>query len=165
MGATVGIAVGADVGSALRVALPDGGTVGVGDTAATDVAGEALTMGSTLTLGAHAPIAKIVTRSAAIRATRVGTSASVSPCVCLVASHLLLDDASTARRYDMEERKVVEKRTEVEHQEEPVAPGTKNINIGSDGSTQIQESGDVVDDPVGVTTVRKETTVEERRSS
>ena len=64
----------------------------------------------------------------------------------------------------MEERKVVEKRTEVER-EEPVAGGTKNINIGSDGSTQIQESGDVVDDPVATTTVRKETTVEERRSS
>lgn len=64
----------------------------------------------------------------------------------------------------MEERKVVEKRTEVER-EEPVEPGTKNINIGADGSTQVQESGDVVDDPVGVRTVRKETTVEERRSS
>ena len=64
----------------------------------------------------------------------------------------------------MEERKVVEKRTEVTH-EEPAAGGTKNINIGADGSTQIQESGDVVDDPVGATTVRKETTVEERRSS
>lgn len=65
----------------------------------------------------------------------------------------------------MEERKVIEKRTEVEHHEEPVAGGTRNINIGSDGSTQIQESDDVVDDPVGATTVRKETTVEERRSS
>ena len=64
----------------------------------------------------------------------------------------------------MEERKVVEKTTEVEHNA-PVAGGVKNINIGSDGSTQIQESGDVVDDPVGATTVRKETTVEERRSS
>lgn len=64
----------------------------------------------------------------------------------------------------MEERKVVEKRTEVER-EEPVVEGTKNINIGADGSTQVQESGDIVDDPVGATTVRKETTVEERRSS
>jgi hypothetical protein len=64
----------------------------------------------------------------------------------------------------MEERKVVEKRTEVER-EEPVEHGTKNINIGADGSTQVQESGDAVDDPVGATTVRKETTVEERRSS
>ncbi|MDQ2952824.1 MAG: hypothetical protein M3R54_11240 [Chloroflexota bacterium] len=67
----------------------------------------------------------------------------------------------------MEERKVTEKRTEVEHvvQQEPVVGGTKNINISGDGSTQVQESSDVVDDPVGVTTVRKETTVEERRSS
>jgi hypothetical protein len=64
----------------------------------------------------------------------------------------------------VEERKVVEKRSEVVR-EEPVAGGTKNINIGADGSTQIQESGEVVDDPVGVTTVRKETTVEQRRSS
>jgi len=64
----------------------------------------------------------------------------------------------------MEERKVVEKRTEVER-EEPVAPETTNVNIGADGSTQVQESNDVVDDPVGATTVRKETTVEERRSS
>jgi hypothetical protein len=64
----------------------------------------------------------------------------------------------------MEDRKVVEKTTEVEHNE-PVAGGVKNINISPDGSTQVQESGDVVDDPVGATTVRRETTVEERRSS
>ncbi len=64
----------------------------------------------------------------------------------------------------MEERKVTEKRTEVEHKETTTG-GTKNINISSDGSTQIQESNDVVVDPVGTTTVRKETTVEERRSS
>jgi len=64
----------------------------------------------------------------------------------------------------MEERKVVEKRIEVER-EEPATPETTNVNIGADGSTQVQESGDVVDDPVGATTVRKETTVEERRSS
>jgi hypothetical protein len=68
------------------------------------------------------------------------------------------------RSHDMEERTVVEKRTEVER-EEPVVSGTKNINIAADGSTQVQESGDMVDDPVGATTVRKETTVEERRSS
>jgi hypothetical protein len=63
----------------------------------------------------------------------------------------------------MEERKVTEKRTEVE-QQEPAVGGTKNINIGGDGSSQVQESNDVVDDPVGATTVRKETTVEERRT-
>jgi hypothetical protein len=66
-------------------------------------------------------------------------------------------------RCGMEERKVVETRTEVER-EKPATGGTKNINIGSDGSTQIQESGDVVDDPVGTTSVRRETTVEERRA-
>jgi hypothetical protein len=64
----------------------------------------------------------------------------------------------------MEERKVVEKRTEVEH-EKPASGGTKNINISSDGSTQVEESSDAVDEPVGSTTVRKDTTVEERRSS
>ena len=62
----------------------------------------------------------------------------------------------------MEERKVTEKRTEVEHQETTTG-GTRNINISSDGSTQVQEN-DVVDDPVGATTVRKETTVEERHT-
>ena len=62
----------------------------------------------------------------------------------------------------MEERKVVEKRTEVKHVEhrEPVQPGVRNVNVGGDGSTQIQD--EVVDDPVGTTTVREETEVEER---
>jgi hypothetical protein len=58
----------------------------------------------------------------------------------------------------MEERKVVERRTEVER-EVPATPGVRNVNIGSDGSTQIQD--EVVDEPVGGTTVRKETVVEE----
>ena len=62
----------------------------------------------------------------------------------------------------MEERKVVEKRTEIEHVERqaPVQPGVRNVNIGGDGSTQIQD--EVVDEPVGDTTVREETVVEER---
>jgi hypothetical protein len=60
----------------------------------------------------------------------------------------------------MEERKVVEKRTEVEREE----PKTTNVNIGSDGSSQVQESTDVVDEPIGATTVRREITVEERRT-
>ena len=66
----------------------------------------------------------------------------------------------------MEERKVTETRTEVEHVErrEPAVGGTKNVNIGGDGTMQVQESGEVVDDPVGATTVRRETTVEERRA-
>ena len=68
----------------------------------------------------------------------------------------------------MEERKVVEKRTveersEVER-EDPIVDGVKNVNIAPDGSVQVQESGDIVDDPVGTTTVREERVVEERRS-
>lgn len=63
----------------------------------------------------------------------------------------------------MEERKV-DKRTEIERTEidERPRPGISNVNVGPDGETQVQES-DVVDDPVGTTTVRKETTIEERR--
>lgn len=60
----------------------------------------------------------------------------------------------------MKERTVVEKRTEVERED----PKTTNVNIGSDGSTQVQESTEVVDEPIGATTVRRETTVEERRT-
>ena len=62
----------------------------------------------------------------------------------------------------MEDKKVVEKRTEIEHREseETVTPGTRNVNIGPDGSTQIQE--EVVDEPVeDTTTIREETTIEE----
>ena len=66
----------------------------------------------------------------------------------------------------MEERRV-EKRTEVEettdHEHKRLRPVTTNVNIGPNGETQIQEN-DVVDDPVGTTTVRKETTIEERES-
>jgi len=71
----------------------------------------------------------------------------------------------TRKENNVKERKVVEKRTEIER-EDPVVEGVKNVNIGPDGTAQVQESGgDVVDDPVGATTVRKETTIEERRSS
>ena len=61
----------------------------------------------------------------------------------------------------MEDKKVVEKRTEIEHREseEAVTPGVKNINIGPDGQTQIQE--ELVDEPVDTTTVSEETTIEE----
>ena len=66
----------------------------------------------------------------------------------------------------MEERRV-EKRTEIEEttdvEPKPARPRTTNVNIGPNGETQIQEN-DVVDDPVGTTTVRKETTIEERES-
>lgn len=67
----------------------------------------------------------------------------------------------------MEERKIVEKRTVEERSEveraDPVVSGVKNVNVGPDGSAQVQESGDVVDEPVGMTTVREERVVEERR--
>jgi len=68
----------------------------------------------------------------------------------------------------MDERRVekkteIEETTDVEHKR--VRPGTTNVNIGPDGETQIQESGEIVDDPVGTTTVRKETTIEERRKA
>jgi hypothetical protein len=65
----------------------------------------------------------------------------------------------------MEERKVVEKRTEITR-EEPmpkVAPKTTNVNIGSDGSTQVQEESEVEDEPVGSTIVRQEETVEKHQ--
>jgi hypothetical protein len=64
----------------------------------------------------------------------------------------------------MEERKVIEKRTEVRREEqEKKKPGVTNINVGPDGSTQVQQE-DVVDDPVGTTTVREETRIEEKKS-
>jgi hypothetical protein len=64
----------------------------------------------------------------------------------------------------MEERKVIEKRTEVRSEEhEKKKPGVTNINVGPDGSTQVQQE-DVVDDPVGTTTVREETRIEEKKS-
>lgn len=63
----------------------------------------------------------------------------------------------------MEERRV-EKKTEIEETTDVrPRPGTTNVNIGPDGETNVQET-DVVDDPVGTTTVRKDTTIEERES-
>jgi hypothetical protein len=62
---------------------------------------------------------------------------------------------------DMEERKVVETRTEVTREDrvaEP-KPKTTNVNIGSDGSTQIQEDSEVVEEPVKSTIIREETTI------
>ena len=40
-----------------------------------------------------------------------------------------------------------------------MTPGTRNINIGPDGTTNIQE--EVVDKPVDKTTITEEETVEE----
>jgi hypothetical protein len=63
----------------------------------------------------------------------------------------------------MEERKTtVEKHTEVTR--EPVKePKTTNINIGKDGSTQVQEVTEVVEKPVSSTIIRTEETVEKQR--
>ena len=63
----------------------------------------------------------------------------------------------------MEERKTtVEKRTEITR-EKVAEPKTTNVNIGSDGSTQIQEEQEIVDDPVGSTIIRQEETVEKHQ--
>ena len=63
----------------------------------------------------------------------------------------------------MEERKTtVEKRTEITR-EKVAEPKTTNVNIGSDGSTQVQEEQEIVDDPVGSTIIRQEETVEKHQ--
>jgi hypothetical protein len=61
----------------------------------------------------------------------------------------------------LEDHKHVEKRTEIEHREseETVTPGVKNVNIGPDGTTNIQS--DVEEEPVDTTTIKEEETVEE----
>ena len=64
----------------------------------------------------------------------------------------------------MEERKVVEKRTTVTREDHiDKEPKTTNINIGSDGSTQVQEDSEIVDDPVGSTIITTEETVEKHQ--
>ena len=64
----------------------------------------------------------------------------------------------------MEERKTtVEKRSEVTREDRVKQPKTTNINIGSDGSTQIQEESEIVDEPVSSTTTRTEETVEKKQ--
>ena len=66
----------------------------------------------------------------------------------------------------MEERKTtVEKRTEVTREDRVADPKKKttNINVGSDGSTQVQEEQEIVDDPVESTIIRKEETVEKHQ--
>ncbi len=66
----------------------------------------------------------------------------------------------------MEERKVVEKRTTVtreDHADHVKEPKTTNVNIGSDGTTQVQEDSDIVDDPVGSTIIRQEETIEKHQ--
>lgn len=66
----------------------------------------------------------------------------------------------------MEERKVVEKRTTVtreDHVDKVEKPKTTNVNIGPDGSTQVQEETEVVDDPVRSTIIRQEETIEKHQ--
>ncbi|MEO8632900.1 MAG: hypothetical protein ABI466_06040 [Chloroflexota bacterium] len=64
----------------------------------------------------------------------------------------------------MDERRItVEKRTEVTREVPVREPKTTNVNIGSDGSTQIQEEGEIVDDPVGSTIITTEETVEKHQ--
>lgn len=63
----------------------------------------------------------------------------------------------------MEEHKVVEKRTTVTREDHVKEPKTTNINIGADGSTQVQEESEVVDDPVSSTIIRQEETVEKHQ--
>lgn len=63
----------------------------------------------------------------------------------------------------MEERKVVEKRTTVTREDHVEEPKTTNVNIGSDGTTQVQEDSDIVDDPVGSTIIRQEETIEKHQ--
>jgi len=63
----------------------------------------------------------------------------------------------------MDERKTVktvEKRTEVTREDRVREPKTTNVNIGSDGSTQVQEESEVVDDPVSSTIITQEETIE-----
>ena len=63
----------------------------------------------------------------------------------------------------MEERKIVEKRTEITRVDHVDEPKTTNVNIGPDGSTQVQEETDIVDDPVGSTIITQEETVEKQQ--
>jgi hypothetical protein len=63
----------------------------------------------------------------------------------------------------MEERKIVEKRTEVTSKERVEEPKTTNVNVGPDGSTQVQEETEVVDDPVASTIIQQEETIEKHQ--
>ena len=63
----------------------------------------------------------------------------------------------------MEERKIVEKRTEITREDRVADPKTTNVNVGPDGSTQVQEETDIVDAPVGSTIITQEETVEKQQ--
>jgi hypothetical protein len=61
----------------------------------------------------------------------------------------------------MEDRRIVEKRTVVTREDRVADPKTTNVNVGGDGSTQVQGEPDLMDDPAESTTIRREETVEE----
>jgi hypothetical protein len=63
----------------------------------------------------------------------------------------------------MEERKTVEKRTEVTREAREPKSKTTNVNVGSDGSTQVQEEAEIVEDPVESTIIRQEETIEKNQ--
>jgi len=66
----------------------------------------------------------------------------------------------------MEDSKIVEKKIEVEREtvsRPKTSPKTTNINISPDGSTQVQEETEIVDDPVGSTIIRQEETLEKHQ--
>ena len=63
----------------------------------------------------------------------------------------------------MEDSKRVEKKTEVEREtisREKRGPKTTNVNVGPDGTTQVQEEQEIVEEPVESTITRKEETIE-----
>ena len=73
---------------------------------------------------------------------------------------------SNSAEVDMEDSKIVEKMIEVEREtvsRPKTSPRTTNINISSDGSTQVQEETEIIDDPVGSTIIRQEETVEKHQ--
>jgi hypothetical protein len=63
----------------------------------------------------------------------------------------------------MEERKVVEKRTVITTEDHVKEPKTTNVNVGPDGSTQVQEEAEIVEDPVESTIIRQEETIEKHQ--
>ena len=63
----------------------------------------------------------------------------------------------------MEDSKIVEKKIEVEREtvtHEKTGPKTTNVNVGPDGTTQVQEEQEIVQEPAGSTIIRQEETIE-----
>jgi CRP-like cAMP-binding protein len=65
----------------------------------------------------------------------------------------------------VDEYQRIEKRTVVREDIETgeVEPKTTNVNIGPDGSAQVEEDVDVLDDPAGSTIIRQEETIEKHQ--